>query len=233
MKCRLLFFAVVAILVFSGCSQHRIQTISSSEYSSDGSHLAPVLTDTVTFEQELVGHLAMPDSVQAEIREVAEKELVDWRDFEREVQDSFDSIYRSWYQYGNVRKRVHRGVGLGNSLVHLRDATAIDPTFVEAWAARGRLACEAGDIHKGLEYLDTARLAALATMFERHSYAPGEADIRARIFYFTQIGYEALDQQETWSVRLERGRGYLYCMTGITPSESEVAALGAILPQPG
>ena len=160
MKCRLLFYAVVSVLVFAGCSQHRIQTISKSEYSSDGSHLQPVLTDTVTFEQELVGHLAMPDSVQTEIRELAEKELIDWRDFELEVQDSYDAIYRQWYQFGNVRKRVHRGVGLGNSLVHLRDATAIDPSFAEAWAARGRLACEAGDDHKGLEYLDAARLAA-------------------------------------------------------------------------
>lgn len=160
MKNRQLFVAVVFLLVAAGCSRHNIQTIETSNYSSDGSHLVPALKDTVTFVQELEDHLAMPDSVQAEIRALAEKELVDWRDFELEVRDSYDSIYRSWYQAGNVRKRVHRGVGLGNSLVALGEATAIDPSFVEAWAARGRLACEAGDIHKGLEFLDAARVAA-------------------------------------------------------------------------
>ena len=160
MKYRLSYLAVVSILVFSGCSQHRAMTIDSNFYSSDGSHLAPALTDTVTFEQEVEGHLAMPDSIQTEIRDLAENELTDWRDFEEEVEDSHDSLYRWWFQAGNVRKRVHRGVGLGNSLLDLKEATNIDPSFVEAWSARGRLACEAGDIHKGMEYLDAARLVA-------------------------------------------------------------------------
>ena len=160
MKYRLSYLAVVSILVFSGCTRSNVQTIDSNFYSSDGSHLAPALKDTVTFEQELVGHLAMPDSIQTEIRDLAENELVDWRDFEVEVHDSYESIYRWWYQAGNVRKRVHRGVGLGNSLLDLKEATSIDPSFVEAWSARGRLACEAGDVHKGLEYLNAARVAA-------------------------------------------------------------------------
>ncbi|MCF6233337.1 MAG: TetR/AcrR family transcriptional regulator [Rhodobacteraceae bacterium] len=104
--------------------------------------------------------------------------------------------------------------------------TALD-FAIRDWARRS------GKVRHALDRADAARLSALAAMFERYSYDPGGADIRARIFYFTQIGYEALDQQETWSVRLERGRGYLYCMTGVTPSEGEVAALGAILPQVG
>lgn len=97
---------------------------------------------------------------------------------------------------------------------------------IRDWARRS------GKVRHALDRADTARLIALATMFERYSYAPEEADIRARIFYFTQIGYETLDHQETRSTRLERGRGYLYCMTGVRPSEAEVNALGAILPQP-
>ncbi|HID67633.1 MAG TPA: TetR/AcrR family transcriptional regulator [Roseibacterium sp.] len=98
---------------------------------------------------------------------------------------------------------------------------------IRDWARRS------GKVRHALDRADAARLTALAAMFERYGYDAGEADIRARIFYFTQIGYEALDQQESWSVRLERGRGYLYCMTGVVPEESEVTALGAILPQPG
>ncbi len=162
MKLRLLFVAAFSILVGSGCSQHNIQTIDKNMYSSDGSHLAQVVGDTVTYEQELAGHLAMPESVQMEIRELADAELEDYRSFEQEVKDNYDLIYRYWYQGGNVRKFVHRGVGLGNSLISLGEAVEIDPSFVEAWTARGRLACEAGDLQSGLEYLDAARVAARA-----------------------------------------------------------------------
>ena len=144
MKYPLSYLAVVSILFFSGCSQHRIQTIDSNFYSSDGSHVAKALTDTVTFEQEVEGHLSMPDSVQTEIRGLAENELVDWRDFEEEVQDSYESIYRRWFQAGNVRRYDHRGVGLGNSLVALREATNLDPAFPEAWSLSSDAEREAG-----------------------------------------------------------------------------------------
>lgn len=162
MNMRLLIAAIASVFVFSACSQHRIQTIDKQMYSSDGSHLAVVEGDTVTFEEEVAGHLAMPDSVQTEIRDLAEAELVDYLDFEQEVQDNYDSIYRSWYQAGNVRKYVHRGVGLGNSLIALGEAVDIDPSFVEAWSARGRLACEAGDLYSGLDFLNAALVAARA-----------------------------------------------------------------------
>ena len=104
--------------------------------------------------------------------------------------------------------------------------TALD-FAIRDWARRS------GKVRHALDRADAARLSALAAMFERHGFAAAEADIRARIFYFTQIGYEALDQQESPSVRLERGRGDLYCMTGLVPDEDNVTALGAILPHPG
>ena len=179
MNMRLLIAAIAFVFVFSACSQHRIQTIDKKMYSSDGSHLAVVVGDTVTFEQEVAGHLAMPDSVQSEVREMAEAELVEWRNFEQEVKDNYDSIYRSWYQDGNYRKWVHRGVGLGNSLIALGDAVVIDPTFVEAWTARGRLACEAGDLHSGLEFLDAALVVAKA---REETGRPVDHEIRMVIY---------------------------------------------------
>jgi tetratricopeptide (TPR) repeat protein len=148
------------VFLLGGCSQHRIQTIDSRVYSSDGRHEAVALTDTVTFAEEVAAHLAMPDTNQAEIRALAESELEDYRDFEIEVKHNFDAIYRRWYEDGNVMKFTQRWVGLGNSLVALGRATGVDPSFVEAWTARGRLACEAGDLYQGLEYLDNARVAA-------------------------------------------------------------------------
>lgn len=96
---------------------------------------------------------------------------------------------------------------------------------IRDWARRS------GKVRRALDLADSARLDALIAMFERFDYPPDEADIRARIFYFTQIGYEALDQQETWAIRYERGRGYLFCMTGQPAGDAEVSALGSALPQ--
>ncbi len=76
-----------------------------------------------------------------------------------------------------------------------------------------------------LETGDNARIAAIAAMFLRHGYAEAEADVRARIVYFTQIGYATLDQRESWETRNARGRHYLFCMTGHAPSESDLAML--------
>lgn len=179
MSLRLCSVAVISVLFFAGCSQHRIQTIDKQMYSSDGSHMAVVEGDTVTFEQEVDGILSMPDSVQAEVREMAEAELVEWRNFEQEVKDNYDSIYRSWYQDGNYRKYVHRGVGLGNSLIALGEAVEIDPSFVEAWTARGRLACEAGDLYSGLEYLNAALVVAKA---REEAGRPVDDEIRMEIY---------------------------------------------------
>jgi AcrR family transcriptional regulator len=40
---------------------------------------------------------------------------------------------------------------------------------------------------------DDARVAAIADFFGRHGFAPTEAFIRARVLYFTQVSYYALD----------------------------------------
>ncbi len=49
--------------------------------------------------------------------------------------------------------------------------------------------------------------------------------MRARIVYFTQIGYATKDDNESWELRISRGRDYLYCMTGRHPTDAEVQAL--------
>ena len=44
---------------------------------------------------------------------------------------------------------------------------------------------------------DERRLAAIRAMFERFGYAGDEADVRARTVYLVQIGYIAMQVQET------------------------------------
>ena len=72
-----------------------------------------------------------------------------------------------------------------------------------------------------------AFLAAVAAMFERHGYDAGEADSRARILYYMQLGYHALDVREDIDTRLSRVAGYIEGFTGRTADQADIAALEA------
>ncbi|MEM9603653.1 MAG: TetR/AcrR family transcriptional regulator [Pseudomonadota bacterium] len=74
---------------------------------------------------------------------------------------------------------------------------------------------------------DNERIAAIAALFERFAVEPALADVRARVLYFMQIGYYALDLAEPIEARLARTRDYLYAFTGVEPREAEIVALRA------
>ncbi|MGI3186970.1 TetR/AcrR family transcriptional regulator [Nioella aestuarii] len=87
---------------------------------------------------------------------------------------------------------------------------------VREWARRD------GKVRRVIDRSDTARHEAIAKMFIRHGYDASEADIRARVLYYQQIGYYALELAETLEERLPRLAGYLYCFTGVQPQPGEV-----------
>lgn len=89
---------------------------------------------------------------------------------------------------------------------------------VREWARRDP------EVRLVIDRSDTARHAAIARMFQRHGYAAEEADIRARVLYYQQLGYYALDLGESMEERLTRVRGYTYCFCGVEPSEAELEA---------
>lgn len=92
---------------------------------------------------------------------------------------------------------------------------------VREWARRD------GSVRRVIDRADDTRLAALAAMFRRHGYPDAEADARARILYFMQLGYHALDQNEPMRIRMSRLEGYLLGFTGRTPDPEEMAAFRA------
>lgn len=83
-------------------------------------------------------------------------------------------------------------------------------------------------IKKAVQENDLLLIRAITHMFERHRFPANEADVRARMVYFTQIGYDTLDHRESWEVRTTRARLYLHCMTGVEPLEEEVQFLVSI-----
>jgi AcrR family transcriptional regulator len=104
------------------------------------------------------------------------------------------------------------------------DERYFDPKLdfaVRAWAARD-VAVEAVVIAA-----DQSRLDAIDAMYARHGFA--DSTVRARVLYYTQVGYYALGIDEPISVRLGFTPGYLRALTGCDASADELADFAMFL----
>jgi AcrR family transcriptional regulator len=89
---------------------------------------------------------------------------------------------------------------------------------VREWARRS------GEIEHAVRSADDARLQAITSMFERHGFESRDAFVRARVLYFSQIGYYALDLGESLESRLSYAGDYVAAYTGATPDRAAVSA---------
>ncbi|MCZ4351225.1 TetR/AcrR family transcriptional regulator [Roseovarius aestuarii] len=80
-------------------------------------------------------------------------------------------------------------------------------------------------VRQRIDAADATRLKALCAMFERFGYSEYDADTRARILYFMQLGYHALELREPMSERVARLDGYLRGFTGADPDPTAIADL--------
>ena len=74
---------------------------------------------------------------------------------------------------------------------------------------------------------DTACVTAIAEMFKRYGYEDADAFVRARIVYFTQIGYHAVEPGDSEPQRAALTNDYLRAFTGRTASAARIAAYHA------
>lgn len=113
-----------------------------------------------------------------------------------------------------------------NLIVVFHDTDIFDPQLdfaIRGWAHKSAIV--AARVHTA----DEARLNAIRAMFIRFGFQPDEADVRARTVYLTQIGYIAMQVQETPAVRIERAAGYVQTFTGRLPNQRELARFHARL----
>lgn len=78
-----------------------------------------------------------------------------------------------------------------------------------------------------LRAVDETRIQALTALFERFSFPPLEARLRAQTVYLTQVGYIAMRTEESLALRLQRIPDYVLIFTGQAPTAAEVAAFRA------
>ncbi len=91
------------------------------------------------------------------------------------------------------------------------DHEKFDPSLDQAvrdWARRS------SDVRSIVEKEDENRVVAIAAMFERFGFEETEAFIRARVIYFTQLSYYALNIDEPLTKRTSYLSAYYRCFTG-------------------
>ena len=79
---------------------------------------------------------------------------------------------------------------------------------VREWSRRN------AGVRARIDAADHDRIAAVIAAYIRHDYAPVEADARARILYFMQLGYHALEVNEDMATRMSRVEAYIHGFTG-------------------
>ncbi len=101
------------------------------------------------------------------------------------------------------------------------DQALFDPGLdfaIREWARRS------AKVHDAVRRADDRRVEAIAGMYRRAGLSAIDAFIRARILYFMQIGYYALDLGETIEERMRYLTPYLRGFNGEVPDESQVAS---------
>jgi len=82
-------------------------------------------------------------------------------------------------------------------------------------------------VQAAVDAADERRLTAIEDMYARHGANAYQAEIKARILYYMQIGYYALELEEPTEARLSNVAAYTQGFTGETPREAELAAFKA------
>ncbi len=131
--------------------------------------------------------------------------------------DLLESLIRRW-QGTNTRAVVEvmrSSDDLAMAILGLfdcwMDAERFDPGLDSAMRDWARCS---GRVKRAVKRADDRRVAAIAEVFERSGYEPTDGFIRARILYFAQVGYYALDIRETMERRFAYLEAYYRGFTG-------------------
>jgi AcrR family transcriptional regulator len=144
----------------------------------------------------------------------------------RSRQDLLDRLLALWRDKntrGIVEQAQRPAVSIVEGVLHIfecwTDPARFDPRLdfaVRDWARRSR------PVRRIVHEADDERVEAIRALFFRHGYGATEAFIRARVLYFMQIGYYALEVKEPLKRRLSYVPDYLKSFTGCEPLAEDV-----------
>ena len=131
--------------------------------------------------------------------------------------DLIDALVRFWQDKNTaaIEQLVVQARSLADGIFRYfetcLDAQRFDARLdlaIREWARRSTR------IRELLDREDSARVEALRQFFTRFEYPMPEALIRARVLYYSQIGFYALETREPLTTRLSYTEAYFECFTG-------------------
>ncbi len=141
-------------------------------------------------------------------------------------QELLDALLQHWQDTNTlalVKQANSPAASITEAVCNIFKCT-VDPSLfdnaldfaIRDWARRS------GKVRHILDQSDETRLAALTAMFERFSYETADAQTRARVLYYMQIGYEEADLNEPLGQRMLLVPNYLKVFTGRDAKQSEI-----------
>lgn len=150
-------------------------------------------------------------------------------------QDLLDAIVDHWLERNTnaiVNRANTNAETINDAVIDVFECWAntklFDPQLdfaIREWARKDK------SILRFVDMSDNSRLSALTSMFERFGFVQEEADVRARLIYFAQIGYDSLSNRRNRLDRRKTGPYYVFCHTGQPVTEQQVARLNQLLTQ--
>lgn len=101
------------------------------------------------------------------------------------------------------------------------DLKRFDPRLDSALRDWGR---QDDAVHQAVAAADQGRIAAIAGLYERNGFTYDESFVRARVIYFGQVGYYALDLNESLAKRCRYLEPYFEAFTGRSLDPAAAAA---------
>ncbi|WP_225308496.1 TetR/AcrR family transcriptional regulator [Hypericibacter terrae] len=141
-------------------------------------------------------------------------------------EDLLNELLRHWQEKNtrSIIERTHRpSQSIDQGVLNIFECWANDKLFdprldsaIRDWARRSK------PVRKVVQKADEKRVEAVTGLFLRHGYEGSEAFIRARVLYFTQIGYYALGVEESLRQRHTYLAPYLKSFTGQEPRQENI-----------
>ncbi len=138
--------------------------------------------------------------------------------------DLIDALVAFWREkntraiVGAIDHAASLSEGILNFFETCLDVESFDPRLdlaIREWARRS------ASIRKAVDEEDNACIQALTDFYSRFDYSMPQALIRARVIYFAQIGFYALDVKEPLRTRLDYTDAYYEAFTGQRLKSSE------------
>lgn len=122
-----------------------------------------------------------------------------------------------------VKRATLRADRVSQAVLNIFDCWANPDLFdarldfaVREWARRSE------QVRAEVARADAERLAAITGLFARYGASPTESVVRARTLYFMQIGYYAMEVQETLADRMSLLGDYVMTFSGEAPSRADI-----------